>query len=101
MFRPGRRENFSTGGVVSAVDDGAFIPPLKTAGPLHVCQTADDSVIGNLDLASAQSTDGERGILLLVRAMQRDLACAVGCGNEGERRSAFGRPGPYYFFGSR
>ena len=83
-----------------AIDDGAFVPALKTRRPFNRHQSARNGGIVDVDLSGARKRgDGERGVLFLMSAAQGEGTLIVRLGHELNRRFAFGRASANNFFG--
>ena len=99
LFAPGLRQDACARRVVSAVDDDALIPSLKTRGPVNIRQTTSDRFFADCDAAGAQRRDGERSILPLMRSGQRDGSFHIRLAHDLECRLTFGRARAQHFFG--
>ena len=60
-------------GVVTGVEDDAFVNDLKTPGPADVAQSLPDSIVRNLHAGCSQGGNRHRRIFLLMDTAQSNL----------------------------
>src|SRR5437588_2828940 len=100
-FSPSVDQNSCRGRIVCAINDRAFVPTLKASRPLDGGESSSDCGLVDVDLRSANGSDCDRGVELLMFATQRDGRFVVSFIHKTQRRIAFGGAGADYCFGLR